>query len=337
MSVGQGSVPSVSLTVGQRRTLERLIGVGEAAAPPGIPPGAAARARLRLDDELADLPLADPLWISKGRIEELSRCPGLLQASLLGEGEPFAHSAQSAAGTLMHRAVQLDVAVEREADVRSVVERAGERLVEQDAGFAAYWTSLDELDRAERLAGASGSLAMFREMFPPIPRSWQPVAEQSMRTRVAEGMVVLSGRLDLVLGRRQRLLIDFKSGDARPAHIEDMRFYALLCTLAFGRPPYRVATVFLQSMEWQAEDVTEATLDLAAARVIETATVAAALLGGTAPALTAGPHCAWCPRRQTCQEALVHGHLQGGIARKSIPDGPVGPVSSSPGELHSAR
>ncbi len=36
-----------------------------------------------------------------------------------------------------------------------------------------------------------------------------------------------------------------------------MRFYALLCTLVFGRVPYRVATVFLQSMEWQAEDATE--------------------------------------------------------------------------------
>jgi hypothetical protein len=305
MSVGQGSVRRVDLTVGQRRTLERLIGVGEAPAP-GIPPGAAVRARLRLDDELADLPLADPLWISKGRVDELARCPGLLQASLQGEGEPFAHSAQSAAGTLMHRAVQLDVAVERGADVRSVVERAGERLVEHDVGFASYWTGLDELDRAERLADAAGSLAMFREMFPPIPRSWQPVAEQSMRTRVADGMVVVSGRLDLVLGRRQRLLIDFKSGDARPAHAEDMRFYALLCALAFGRPPYRVATVFLQSMEWQAEDVSEETLDLAVHRVVDVAVRSAALLGGDEPELTPGRHCSWCPRERTCPAARRH-------------------------------
>jgi hypothetical protein len=305
MSVGQGSVRRVDLTDGQRRTLERLIGTGPDAGP-GVPPGAAERLRTRLDDELAGLSFADPLWLSKGRVEDLARCPGMLQAALRGEGEPFAHSARSAAGTLMHRAVQLDVAVERGVDVRSVVERSAERLLEHDAGFAGYWSEQDALDRAERLADAAASLVMFREMFPPIPRSWQPVAEQSMRARVAEGSVILSGRLDLVLGRRQRLLIDFKSGDARPAHAEDMRFYALLCTLAFGRPPYRVATVFLQSMEWQAEDVTEETLDLAAHRVIETATAAADLLDGAEPDLTPGRHCGWCPREATCAAARRH-------------------------------
>ena len=198
--------------------------------------------------------------------------------------------------------------------MRSVVERSAERLIEQDRGFAEHWNGLDALDRAERLADAAASLAQFRELFPPIPRGWQPVSEQSLRTRVAGGLVVLSGRLDLVLGRRRRLLIDFKTGDARPAHAEDMRFYALLCTLTFGRPPYRVASVFLQSMEWQAEDVTEGTLDLAAHRVIETATGAAELLGGATPDLTAGPHCGWCPRAATCPEARRH--AWGGSARR---------------------
>jgi hypothetical protein len=304
MSVGQGSVAAVDLTEGQRRTLRELIGAGE--REDGVPPGAAERIRSRLDDALAGLPLADPLWLSKGRLDELARCPGMLQASLHGERDEFTHSPQSAAGTLMHRAVQLDVAVERAADVRSVVERSAERLIEHDPGFAEYWRGLDDLDRAERLAESAASLAQFREMFPPIPRSWQPVAEQPLRTRVADGLVVLSGRLDLILGRRQRLLIDFKAGDARPAHAEDMRFYALLSTLTFGRPPYRVASVFLQSMEWQAEDVTEDTLDLAAHRVITTATTAAGLLGGADPELTAGPHCRWCPREATCPEARRH-------------------------------
>jgi PD-(D/E)XK nuclease superfamily len=305
MSVGQGSVRRVDLTDGQRRTLRELIGTGDGATD-AVPPGAAQRARSRLDDALGGLSLADPLWLSKGRLDELDRCPGMLQASLHGERDEFAHTVQSAAGTLMHRAVQLDVAVERRADARSVVERAAERLLEQDRGFVDHWNGLDALDRAERLAEAAASLAQFREMFPPLQRGWQPVSEQSMRTRVAGGLVVLSGRLDLVLGRRQRLLIDFKGGDARPAHAEDMRFYALLCALTFGRPPYRVASVFLQSMEWQAEDVTEETLDLAAHRVIRTATAAAGLLGGSDPQLTAGRHCGWCPRQRTCPAARRH-------------------------------
>jgi putative RecB family exonuclease len=290
----------MELTAGQRRTLRELIGVGE---PPGAPPGVAERLRSRLEEGLGGLGLVEPLWLSKGRLEEVARCRGLLQASLAGEGEPFAHTPQTAAGTLMHRALQLDVAVERSADVRSVVERASARLLEQDGGFADHWATLDGLDRAERLAEAAASLALFREMFPPIPRAWQPVAEQSLRARLAGGLVVLSGRLDLVLGRRTRLLVDFKSGAARPAHAEDMRFYALLCTLVFDRPPYRVATIFLESMEWQSEDVTEETLDLAAARVLEAATAAAELADGARPDLTPGPHCRWCPRRATCPAA----------------------------------
>jgi hypothetical protein len=91
-----------------------------------------------------------------------------------------------------------------------------------------------------------------------------------------------------------------------------MRFYALLCTLAFERPPYRVATVFLQSMEWQSEDVTEETLDLAASRVVEAATAAAELAGGAETQLTPGAHCDWCPRRATCPAAL---HEAQGAAR----------------------
>jgi len=208
MSVGQGSVRRMDLTDGQRRTLRELIGTGE--RDDGIPPGAAERVRTRLDGALEGLPLADPLWLSKGRLDELARCQGMLDASLRGERDEFSHSPQSAVGTLMHRAVQLDVAVERAVDVRTVVERAAERLLEHDMGFALHWNGIDALDCAERLADAAASLAQFREMFPPIPRSWQPVSEQALRTRVAGGLVVLSGRLDLVLGRRQRLLIDFK-------------------------------------------------------------------------------------------------------------------------------
>ena len=219
MSVAQASVRAMDLTVGQRRTLDRLI----LHPGPEVPPGAAERLRSRIDDELGGLTFAEPMWLSKGRVEDLARCPGMLRASLRGEGEPFAHTPSTAAGTLMHRAVQLDVAVERGVDVRSVVERASDRLVEHDAGFAGYFDSLDALDRAERLADAAASLAMFREVFPPIPRSWQPVAEQPMRTRLAGGTVVLSGRLDLVLHFRiaetnlraiyEQLLADDLNGD----------------------------------------------------------------------------------------------------------------------------
>lgn len=268
---------------------------------------------MRLDQAAiaAGLDAARPLWLSKRRLDELASCEGLFASGLAGEGPPFAHTPETAAGTLMHRAIQLDVAVERRADVRSVVERAADRLVEQDRAFAAHWAELDALDRAEGQAEAAAALALFRALFPPLPRSWQPVAEQQLIARMAGGGLVLSGRLDLVLGRGRRLLIDFKSGEARPSHAADMRFYAVLMTLVFGVPPYRVASVFLRSMEWQSEEVTEETLDLAASRLEEAVSVAAEIdhrrgeltQREREPLLSAGRHCGWCPRRSSCPAA----------------------------------
>src|SRR5207302_4722638 len=88
----------------------------------------------------------------------------------------------------------------------------------------------------------------------------------------ADGAVIVSGRIDLAVGgprpdRATRVLIDLKTGRAWPEHPEDMRLYALLHALRFGVPPFRVATLFLGSGDWQPEDVTEQTLDRAADRV----------------------------------------------------------------------
>ena len=75
-----------------------------------------------------------------------------------------------------------------------------------------------------------------------------------------------------------------------------MRFYALVMTLRFGVPPYRAASLFLESGTWQAEDVTEEILMHAADRAISAARAAAALTNGRSPELTPGIFCCWCPR-----------------------------------------
>src|SRR6266702_2534376 len=125
-----------------------------------------------------------------------------------------------------------------------LVAMAAARLADGDREFAPYWRGLDELDRAEHVAAAAARLALFREAFPPLPRSWQPVGEQMLMARLGSGLTI-SGRPDLILGREHRLVLDLKTGVARPVHAEDMRFYALLATLVFRRAPYRVATLFL--------------------------------------------------------------------------------------------
>ncbi|HEX9235430.1 MAG TPA: PD-(D/E)XK nuclease family protein, partial [Actinomycetota bacterium] len=199
--------------------------------------------------------------------------------------------------------------------------RAARRLGEGDRSFGRFWKALDPFDRAEILADVGRHLFLFRESFPPLPRRWAPQPELALRVHLAGGAVVLSGAPDLVIGRTRRLVLDFKTGRAWPDHPQDMRFYALLVLLRTGVPPYRVATFFLDSGEWQPEDATEEMMDRAADRVAASAAAAHQLLQGREPTLSPGVHCGWCPRRAACPAAA------GGF------DGPRAGGSSVPHEL----
>ena len=122
-------------------------------------------------------------------------------------------------------------------------------------------------------------VTLFQGSFPPLRelrREMAPITELPVKAQLLGGALTLSGKIDLVLGvpdrlepsRATRLAVDLKTGGAWPEHAEDMRFYALLMTLRFGVPPYRVASLFLDSGEWQAEEVAEETLFHAADRVV---------------------------------------------------------------------
>ena len=71
-----------------------------------------------------------------------------------------------------------------------------------------------------------------------------PSASTSAATRSSS-----SARPDLAFGRptgpdARSLLIDFKTGGRHGAHVDDLRFYALVFTLRWGVPPWRVATFY---------------------------------------------------------------------------------------------
>jgi hypothetical protein len=314
-----GSVSGAArLTAVQERTLRDLMGVRSF---PVFAPGLAVALRERLETAAIGIAEPRPLWLSKGKLASYGRCPGMFAAWLAGEEPPFVHSMRSAAGTLFHRCVEIHVGVRLGGAADVVAERAAAGL-QDDAPFAVFWSGLDDVARAELQQEAVRRLDLFRDTFPPLSRDWGVVPEHPLRADLAGGSVVLAGRVDLLMGTSDRfepttatrLAIDLKSGDARPEHAEDMRFYALLMTLRLGVPPYRVATFFLDSGEWQAEDVTEAVLDHAAERVAGVLTGARRLLAGGEPELRPGPYCAWCPRRSTCPAlaAVVAGCRPGG-------------------------
>jgi PD-(D/E)XK nuclease superfamily len=297
------------LTAVQLRTLRDLI------EGPPLRDGEAlaAAARSRLEGALASMGVKgsrDALWLSKSMLADLERCEGLFQADLGREGPPFEHSENTAAGALFHKAIELDVGSYQEFDVRLVGERAAESLERNEGAFAAYWNSLDELDRFQLLAEAARRMLLFRGSMPPLGRNGAalPSPEAKMRAELAGGAAVLSGKVDLLLIRPDpsggpvpaRLALDLKTGTPRSEHAEDMRFYALLIALRLGAPPYRVATFFLESGEWQAEEVTGETLGRAVERVLAAASTALELRGDREPSLAPGPWCAWCPRRDAC-------------------------------------
>jgi hypothetical protein len=301
----------MELTTVQRRTMESLIGTSQR---PAFPLSLAERLRDRIEEAVRALDLSEPLWLGKSNLTDLGRCEGFFQAVLAGERTPFVHSPRTAAGKLFHKSIELEVSCRDELPSRELASVAVERL-EEDAQFTSYWGGLDRMRHDELIVQAAKVVDLFRSSFPPLRpfrRELAPVPEARLRAELLGGALVLSGQIDLLLGaatsdgRATRLAIDLKSsGRGWPEYPEDMRFYALLMTLRFGIPPYRVATVFLESGEWQAEDITQELLVHAADRVITAARTAASLSGGRPPKLTAGRYCEWCPRGLHCPSSSV--------------------------------
>ena len=297
----------LELAPAQRRTLERLIGTGER---PVFAADVVTRIRDRIEEAARGAELPTQLWIGKSHLNDLARCPGLFDAVRSGERAPFAFGPRTASGRLVHKAVELDVAGREDRDVHVLVEEAADRLVDDEA-FAAFWTGLAPIRRDETLMDAAKTVELLRGTLPPLRRlrrELAPSTEWTVRAELLGGAVVLSGTMDLVLGavrlgdpsRATRLVVDLKTGRAWPEHAEDMRFYALLLALRFGVPPYRVATLYVESGEWQSEDVGAHVLERAADRVIGAIRAACAIAAGRTPELRPGPYCTWCPRSSTC-------------------------------------
>jgi PD-(D/E)XK nuclease superfamily protein len=299
----------VSLTSVQQRTLEDLMGGGGVDRPvfaADIADRLRADLEKRLEPVLGVLPDTEDLWITKARLAELhTRCEGLYLSNALREGT-FEFSLKLAIGNLVHRAVQVGV-YRRHLTEAELVETALEQLCADD-GFAEYCNELSEADRAELEAEGVRQTILFRSLFPPFEKSWTPSVELPLTADLLGGRVVLRARPDICLGttdpedamRARRLLLELKTGYDTPEHDEDVRFYALVATLRFGVPPFRVATVNLETGGWRVQEVTEELLTSASRRVADGCVRAAGLLAGAEPNLRPGAWCGWCPRSLVC-------------------------------------
>src|SRR3954466_6228563 len=300
----------MQLTEPQQRTLDQLIGTERPIFPSDLP----QRLRDRIEEAARGLELGDPLWLGKERLNDLDRCEGTFCAKLAGGAPPFAHSRATAVGVVQHRAIEVVVGAREALEPHDAASIAATRTADREDRFAEYWRDLGAVEQDALLREVPRRTALFGGSFPPLRdlrRELAPMVELPMKAELLGGSLVVSGKVDLVVGRpdrmqpmrAQRLLIDLKTGGAYPEHAEDNRAYALLHTLRFGVPPYRVASSFLEGGTWQVEDVHEELLFHAADRVISAAGGGGAAGGAGEPALTPGRWCAWCPRFDLCPSA----------------------------------
>ncbi len=120
------------------------------------------------------------------------------------------------------------------------------------SGASATWIGgLGAADRADLRGRCVERVTQFLECFPPLSRSWHPMTEASVQWP-KDGPIVLRARVDLVIGKpvgveSRKVLIDLKSGRMVPRYRDDLRFYALVETLAREVPPRSVAVVLAGS------------------------------------------------------------------------------------------
>lgn len=304
----------MELTPVQERTLADLM--ASDVARPTFARNLAARLAALIErlvaPALATLPDGQRIVLSKSGLTNLhARCEGLYLANALGEGV-FEFSLPLAVGKLVHKSIEADVVGERLPE-SELVQKALHRLRSSDTEFDLFVEALDGIERSELVGEAIRQLVLFRGTLPPLQKSWAPVPELRVKHELLGGRLLLTGTIDLSLGRPReeapmegrRLFIELKTGVERPEFVDDLRFYALVATLRFGVPPFRVATLLLEDGTYRPEDVTEDILEAAARRAADAASRHVSLLGGQEPVLRAGPWCGWCPRRDTCPESLT--------------------------------
>ena len=257
-----------------------------------------------LEPLLAHLPEGESLFVSKHKLSQVHGCEARFVAEEDGD---FAWSVPMARGSVAHRAIELGVWWRGEPVPGDLVDETMARMAQGNDSLGDWLRTCGELDRAELRGAATERVTTFFECFPPLKSRWRPVLEGKVRVELFDARVVLSGKTDLALGQADgttagKVLIDFKTGGFSPAHIDDLRFYALLETLKIGTPPRLLASYYLEAGQPHPEQVTIGLLEATLARTIDGVTGMVELLHqDREPRFRSGPSCRWCPMLEHCE------------------------------------
>lgn len=246
------------------------------------------------------------VFMSKHRLTSVLGCEvqHLLEDS-------FAWSPAVAGGQVAHRSIQLLINWRGDPVPADVVEEAIARLAHDDTSLGEWIAGLSEADLADLRGVAIDKLIKFQECFPPLDKRAAPTTESSVRWPL-DGPIVLSGKVDLTIGRptgaeSRKVIIDLKTGWVSPKHREDLRFYALVETLRSQVPPRKLASFYLDAGDPVVEDVTERVLMSASRRMLDAVHAEIELrVEGRPPQKRPGVSCRWCPIADDCAEGTAY-------------------------------
>lgn len=293
------------LTPRQEEIREELLSLGEHRPTPDRDLG--RRLRQRIGDQLAavstDIPDGRTVFVGKHRLAQVHHCEGFLRASF---GQDFAWNLANVRGRVAHRAIEgLIMSGYRRRPLQLAVAAIDELAATEDDeyGPGEFLRTLGDGARHDLVRDVNDVVVKFVADWPQITEHWMPRVESPVKIRF--GKVRLQAQVDLTLGiplgsSARTLVVDFKTGYGHHDHAQDTRFYALLETLRSLTPPYRVATYYLDSGTFQAEDVDEALLDSALLRVVDGARKIAQVEAGASVTFTPGVMCRYCPDRGDC-------------------------------------
>lgn len=296
---------------------------------PAFPVGQVERLRDQLERDLAEL--ADELaaaLVATGRQQLLvtkARVARLVCDGWASAPAPFEHTEASVRGRLAHRAIEhhLDRGPADASTADAVVAEVWRELAAQQPGdprSVSAWLNACPRGTAERLRReAAALLGTFVEVWPgPGEHEVIVTTQRRLDVALADGRVRLRGHADVVVDspvqddHARALVLDLKTGLPRPTQDRtEVRFAALLWTLATGRPPFRWASFSVAEGRPTAEDLGTAALTATARQVVDVVRQTARLQGiergSVPPRLHAGTWCDRCRLRDTCPEAARAG------------------------------
>jgi len=245
------------------------------------------------------------LWVTKRGLETVFTC----EASWAAPDDDFTWTPARAKGQVAHKAIQLSVHWRGEVVPMTMVDEATARLADEERSLGVWLDSLGEGDRADLRSRAVEHVTKFVECFPPLDGRWHPVTEGTVQYPHS-GRIVLRAKPDLTLGtprgrESRKVIIDIKTGRLMGRHRADLRYYALVETLAREVPPRMLATYSLDS---GSADLEEVTVELLRSTLRRTLDGIERMIEITAedrePSRTPSVACRWCALRETCAPGI---------------------------------